>query len=57
MFAPGLAGVREKFRYPDPRMSLSSKVLLGLGLGVLTGLFFGEGVAFLEGPGNAFASC
>jgi Na+/H+-dicarboxylate symporter len=35
-------------------MSLSSKVLLGLGLGILTGLFFGEDVAFLEGPGNAF---
>ena len=35
-------------------MSLSSKVLLGLGLGILTGLFFGEDVAFLAGPGDAF---
>ena len=31
-------------------MSLSTRVLLGLGLGVVTGLFFGESVAFLEVP-------
>ncbi|MEN8181344.1 MAG: cation:dicarboxylase symporter family transporter [Myxococcota bacterium] len=35
-------------------MSLSAKVLLGLGLGILTGLFFGESVAFLALPGRAF---
>jgi len=35
-------------------MSLSTKVLLGLGLGVLTGLFFGESVAFLDGAGRVF---
>jgi len=35
-------------------MSLASKVLLGLGLGILTGLFFGESVAFLSLPGRAF---
>jgi proton glutamate symport protein len=35
-------------------MSLSTRVLLGLGLGVLVGVFFGEAVAFLAGPGRAF---
>ena len=35
-------------------MSLSTKVLLGLGLGILAGLFFGESVAFLATPGDAF---
>jgi proton glutamate symport protein len=35
-------------------MSLSARVLLGLGLGVLTGIFFGEKVAFLAGVGRAF---
>jgi Na+/H+-dicarboxylate symporter/ABC-type amino acid transport substrate-binding protein len=35
-------------------MSLSARVLLGLALGVVTGLFFGESVAFLEVPGRAF---
>ena len=35
-------------------MSLSARVLLGLGLGVVTGLFFGESVSFLEVPGRAF---
>ncbi len=35
-------------------MSLSTRVLLGLGLGILAGLFFGESVAFLEGVGSAF---
>jgi Na+/H+-dicarboxylate symporter len=35
-------------------MSLSARVLLGLGLGVVTGLFFGESVAFLDVPGKAF---
>jgi Na+/H+-dicarboxylate symporter len=35
-------------------MSLASKVLLGLGLGALVGVFFGERVAFLEAPGRAF---
>jgi Na+/H+-dicarboxylate symporter len=35
-------------------VSLSTKVLLGLGLGILTGLFFGESVAFLAVPGRVF---
>ncbi len=35
-------------------MSLSTKVLLGLALGIVTGLFFGESVEFLEVPGRAF---
>jgi hypothetical protein len=35
-------------------MSLSTKVLLGLALGIVTGLFFGESVEFLEVPGKAF---
>lgn len=35
-------------------MTLSTRVLLGLGLGILTGLFFGEGVAFLKDAGRLF---
>jgi Na+/H+-dicarboxylate symporter len=35
-------------------MSLSARVLIGLALGVVTGLFFGESVSFLEVPGRAF---
>ena len=35
-------------------MSLSTKVMLGLGLGLLTGVFFGEDVAFFQLPGRAF---
>jgi Na+/H+-dicarboxylate symporter len=34
--------------------SLSARVLLGLALGVVTGLFFGESVTFLDVPGKAF---
>jgi Na+/H+-dicarboxylate symporter len=30
------------------RTSLSTRILLGLGLGVFTGLFFGEGAAALQ---------
>ena len=36
------------------KMSLSTKILIGLALGILTGLFFGEKVAFLGPPGRAF---
>ena len=36
------------------RFSLSTKVLLGLALGLLTGLFFGESVAFLKIVGDIF---
>ena len=36
------------------KMSLSSKILIGLVLGILTGLFFGEKVAFLGTAGRAF---
>ena len=35
-------------------MSLSTKVLIGLGLGILSGIFFGEAVAFLKVVGDAF---
>jgi Na+/H+-dicarboxylate symporter len=35
-------------------MSLSTKILIGLVLGILTGLFFGEKVAFLGPAGRAF---
>jgi len=35
-------------------MSLAARVLLGLGLGIATGVFFGEAVAFLDVPGQAF---
>lgn len=36
------------------KQSLSSQVLLGVFLGILTGLFFGEGVAWLSIPGDIF---
>ena len=35
-------------------MSLAARVLLGLGLGIATGVCFGEAVAFLDLPGQAF---
>jgi Na+/H+-dicarboxylate symporter/ABC-type amino acid transport substrate-binding protein len=35
-------------------MSLSTKVLIGLGLGMLAGVFFGEEAAFLKVLGDAF---
>ena len=35
-------------------VQLSTRVLIGLGLGVLTGLFFGEMVGFLSFVGDAF---
>jgi Na+/H+-dicarboxylate symporter len=35
-------------------MSLSTKILIGLGLGLLAGIFFGEDVAFLKLAGDAF---
>ena len=35
-------------------MSLATKVILGLGLGILTGVFFGEEVAFLGTVGRGF---
>ncbi|UCE64327.1 MAG: cation:dicarboxylase symporter family transporter, partial [Nitrospirota bacterium] len=35
-------------------MSLSGKILLGMGLGIPVGLFFGEEVAFLNFAGEAF---
>ena len=36
------------------RISLATQVLIGLGLGLLTGLFFGEEVAFLKLGGDIF---
>jgi len=35
-------------------MSLSAKILLGMGLGIFTGLFFGEKVTFLNIVGDGF---
>ena len=35
-------------------MSLSTKILIGMGLGILVGIFFGEEVAFLKVVGDAF---
>jgi Na+/H+-dicarboxylate symporter len=35
-------------------VSLSTKILIGLGSGILAGIFFGEEVAFLKMPGDAF---
>ena len=35
-------------------MSLSTKVLFGLGAGILAGIFFGEHAAFLKVFGDAF---
>ena len=35
-------------RYDRRAMSLSRQILVGLALGVLTGVFFGERVAFLQ---------
>jgi Na+/H+-dicarboxylate symporter len=35
-------------------MSLSTQVLLGLVLGIATGLFFGEGAAAVQIVGDAF---
>lgn len=35
-------------------MSLSTRIFIGMGLGILCGFFFGEEVAFLKGVGDAF---
>lgn len=35
-------------------MSLATRVLLGIGLGIIAGIFFGEKVAFLKVAGDAF---
>ena len=35
-------------------MSLATQVLIGVGLGIVAGVFFGEKVAFLKLPGDAF---
>ena len=35
-------------------MTLSSKIFLGLGLGIVTGLFFGEMTAFLQVPADVY---
>ena len=45
-----MAGNQQK----KPRMSLTSKILLGMGLGIPVGVFFGEEVAFLGMVGEAF---
>ena len=36
------------------RLSLSTAILLGMGLGIATGIFFGDMVSFMEIIGNAF---
>ena len=44
--------------FPEPaprrRMSVATQVFIGLGLGLLTGLFFGDRVAFLRVGGDIF---
>ncbi len=37
-----------------PPLSLATKIFLGLGLGIVVGVFFGEQVAFLNLAGEAF---
>ncbi len=37
-----------------PKLSLSTQILIAIGVGIVIGLFFGERVAFLEIVGNAF---
>jgi Na+/H+-dicarboxylate symporter len=39
---------------PRRRLGIATQVLIGLGLGVLVGLFFGEAVAFLQLGGDIF---
>jgi len=39
---------------PKPRFGLSARIFLGLGLGIITGVFFGEQVGFLGVAGRAF---
>ncbi len=39
---------------PVKRLSLSSQVLLGLALGVVAGIFFGESAAKIQIVGDAF---
>lgn len=41
-------------RVPRFRLSLSTSILIGMTLGILTGIFFGELVGFLDTIGNAF---
>ena len=36
------------------RFSLSTNILIGMFLGIVCGIFFGEKVAFLQVAGNAF---
>jgi len=43
-------------RPPRKRLSLSMLVLIALGLGIVVGLFFGEGVGFLAPIGNAYVA-
>jgi len=35
-------------------MQLSTKILIGLGLGIVAGIFFGESIAFLKVFGDIF---
>ncbi len=46
-----MSGPKPKAR---PRMSVATQVFIGLGLGLLTGLFFGERVAWLRVGGDIF---
>lgn len=39
---------------PKRRLGIATQVFIGLGLGILVGVFFGEGVAFLKIAGDAF---
>jgi Na+/H+-dicarboxylate symporter len=46
--------VRERLTGGKRGVSLATQVLIGVALGVGAGIFFGEEVAFLSLPGNAF---
>ena len=48
------AEARKSKRFRLRRMSLSTAILAGMVLGIATGIFFGEYVAFLEVIGNSF---
>ena len=45
---------RRGLKVPKFRLNLSTAILLGMVLGILAGVFFGELVGFLDVIGNAF---
>jgi len=51
---PGPMEANQGVRTPRFRLSLSTAILVGMVLGIFTGIFFGELVGFLDIIGNAF---